>query len=79
MAGSLMATKGIDCVIVGADRVAKNGDTANKIGTYSLAVLASQHKIPFYVALPYSTIDEKTLRGKDIEIEERPKNELTSI
>ena len=66
----------IDAVIVGADRVAKNGDFANKIGTYSLAVLAREHCIPFYVAAPSSTFDSKILSGDAICIEERPDEEI---
>jgi methylthioribose-1-phosphate isomerase len=63
-------------VIVGADRIAANGDTANKIGTYSLSVLAKAHRIPFYIAAPSSTFDLKTKRGKDIPIEQRPADEV---
>ncbi|MBN2398112.1 MAG: S-methyl-5-thioribose-1-phosphate isomerase, partial [Deltaproteobacteria bacterium] len=70
MAGSLMHRGMVDCVIVGADRIAANGDTANKIGTYSLAVLARENKIPFYVAAPLSTIDRRTRTGRGITIEE---------
>ncbi len=77
MAGWTMKTKGVDCVIVGADRIARNGDTANKIGTYSLAVLAKEHGIPFYVAAPVSTIDPEAGSGKDIPIEERGGEEIT--
>ncbi len=77
MAGYLMARKKVDLVIVGADRVAANGDVANKIGTYSLAVLAHAHGIPFYVAAPLSTIDLRTASGQDIPIEERDPKELT--
>lgn len=65
--------------MVGADRVAKNGDTANKIGTYQIAVLAKHHDIPFYIAAPYSSIDLKIKSGADIVIEERPSEELTHI
>jgi len=79
MAGHIMKTEKIDAVIVGADRIAKNGDTANKIGTYSLAVLAKAHKIPFYVAAPTSTIDTKIKSGKEIPIEERSKEEVIKI
>jgi methylthioribose-1-phosphate isomerase len=75
-AGMLMATSKADCVIVGADRIAANGDTANKIGTYSLAVLAKHHGIPFYVAAPTSTIDMSAKSGDDIPIEERAPEEL---
>ncbi|MEW6540007.1 MAG: S-methyl-5-thioribose-1-phosphate isomerase [Bacillota bacterium] len=77
MAGYLMAREGLDLVIVGADRVAANGDVANKIGTYSLAVLARTHGLPFYVAAPLSTIDLRTAAGPDIPIEERDPAELT--
>jgi methylthioribose-1-phosphate isomerase len=79
MAAHIMKTEKIDGVIVGADRIAANGDTANKIGTYSLAVLAEHHDIPFYVAAPVSTIDLRTLTGKDIPIEERSEKEVTEI
>lgn len=79
MAGYLMARKGVDAVIVGADRIAANGDVANKIGTYSLAVLARYHGVPFYVAAPFSTIDPETPDGGHIPIEERGAGELTSI
>ena len=71
MAGWVMKQEGIDMVVVGADRIAVNGDTANKIGTYSLSILAKEHKIPFYVAAPISTIDSKISSGEEIEIEER--------
>ena len=74
-----MKTEKIDAVIVGADRIAANGDTANKIGTYSLAVLAAHHKIPFYVAAPLSTVDLSTGTGRDIPIEERSVEEVTQI
>ena len=77
MAGFLMKQKKIDLVIVGADRIASNGDTANKIGTYSLAVLAKAHKIPFYVAAPSSTFDLKIKNGERIPIEERAGKEIT--
>jgi len=76
MAGHLMSRGEVDAVIVGADRVAANGDVANKIGTYTLAVLAKRHGIPFYVACPLSTIDLKTMSGKDIPIEERAAAEM---
>lgn len=75
-AGHLMHRGEIDAVIVGADRVAANGDVANKIGTYSLAVLAQRHAIPFYVACPLSTIDLAIARGADIPIEERGPEEV---
>jgi len=78
MAGSLMARGKIDLAIVGADRIAANGDVANKIGTYSVAVLCAVHRLPFYVAAPLSTIDLKTKTGREIPIEERPSDEVTS-
>jgi methylthioribose-1-phosphate isomerase len=79
MAGYLMSQGLIDAVIVGADRIANNGDAANKIGTYSVAILADFHKIPFYVAAPVSTIDFSANSGKDIPIEERDKEEVTNF
>ena len=79
MAAALMAQGKIDKVIAGADRIAANGDTANKIGTYSLAVLARHHKIPFYIAAPASTFDLKTRTGKDIPIEQRRPEEVTEL
>lgn len=79
MAGYLMAQKKVDAVIVGADRIAANGDVANKIGTYGLAVLAQHHKIPLYVAAPTSTIDMKLTSGDQIPIEERATEEVTSF
>ncbi|MGD0336657.1 MAG: S-methyl-5-thioribose-1-phosphate isomerase [Candidatus Omnitrophota bacterium] len=79
MAATLMRMKKIDKVITGADRIAANGDTANKIGTYNLAVLAKYHKVPFYVAAPGSTFDLRIKRGRDIRIEERPADELKSL
>lgn len=75
-AGHLMQRGEVDAVIVGADRVAANGDVANKIGTYSVAVLAQRHAIPFYVACPLSTIDRSLARGTDIPIEERSAEEV---
>jgi methylthioribose-1-phosphate isomerase len=78
MAGFLMQQGKISCVILGADRIAKNGDFANKIGTYGVAVLAKAHGIPFYVAAPTSTFDENTSSGKDIPIEERSPEEVTN-
>lgn len=78
-AGSLMNTGKVDMVVVGADRVTANGDTANKIGTYSLAVLAKENNIPFYVALPLSSFDLETETGEEIEIEEREPEEVTHI
>jgi methylthioribose-1-phosphate isomerase len=77
-AGSMMATGEVDCVITGADRIAANGDTANKIGTYSLAVLAAYHDIPLYVVAPTSTIDLATPTGAGIPIEERSPDEITT-
>jgi methylthioribose-1-phosphate isomerase len=77
-AGSLMARGEVDLVVTGADRIAANGDTANKIGTYSLAVLAAHHEIPFYVVAPTSTLDRSTPEGAAIPIEERDPAELTS-
>lgn len=79
MAGLAMQSGWIDAVVVGADRVALNGDTANKIGTYSLAVLAAHHAIPFFVAAPWTTIDLQCANGAAIPIEERPEHELTQI
>jgi methylthioribose-1-phosphate isomerase len=79
MAAHLMNTEKIDAVIVGADRIAANGDTANKIGTYSLAVLASHHGVPFYVAAPISTVDLSTPSGERIPIEERSMEEVTML
>jgi methylthioribose-1-phosphate isomerase len=79
MAGHCMKTAGITAVIVGADRIAANGDTANKIGTYSLSILARHHRIPFYVAAPLSTIDGETKTGDDIIIEERSSREVLTI
>lgn len=79
MAASLMAKGKIDVVFVGADRIASNGDTANKIGTYSLAVLAHYHKIPFYVVAPISTFDMTLKTGRDIPIEERDGDEVRTV
>jgi len=79
MAGTLMRQGKIHLCVVGADRIAANGDVANKIGTYSVAVLAEAHHIPFYVAAPYSTIDLKTKSGADIPIEQRNPDEVTTI
>ena len=78
-AAFLMQQGKVDLVILGADRITKNGDTANKIGTYSLAVLANAHNIPFYVAAPYSTIDMDMETGNDIEIEQRDAEEVTNF
>lgn len=77
MAASLMRAGRIKAVVVGADRIAANGDTANKIGTYNVAILAKEHGIPFYVAAPWSTIDLATPTGDAIPIEERPAIEVT--
>jgi len=79
MAGALMRQGRIDLCLVGADRIAANGDVANKIGTYSVAVLAKAHGIPFYVAAPSSTIDLSTSSGDQIPIEQRPPKEVTSL
>ena len=79
MAGYFMQQRKIDCVIVGADRIAANGDVANKIGTYTLAVLAKESEIPFYVAAPTSTIDLSLSSGNKIPIEERSPEEVTHI
>ncbi len=79
MAGWMMKKGEIKKVIVGADRIAANGDTANKIGTYSVAILAREHKIPFYVAAPFSTIDFKIKSGIEIPIEERSLLEVTQL
>jgi methylthioribose-1-phosphate isomerase len=79
MAGSLMASGDVDLVVVGADRIAANGDVANKIGTYTLAVLASHHGVPFYVVAPRSTFDPATPDGSAIEIERRHPDEVTSL
>ena len=77
MAASLMRRGKIQAVIVGADRIAANGDVANKIGTYGLAIIAKEHGVPFYVAAPWSTIDLETAHGDDIPIEERAAIEVT--
>jgi methylthioribose-1-phosphate isomerase len=76
MAGHLMSRGDVDVVIVGADRIAANGDVANKIGTYSLAVMAKRHGVPFYVAAPLSTFDLNIPDGSHIPIEERPPDEV---
>jgi methylthioribose-1-phosphate isomerase len=76
MAGHMMARGEVDAVVVGTDRVASNGDVANKIGTYMVAVLARRHNIPFYVACPLSTIDMSIAGGADIPIEERSADEV---
>ncbi len=79
MAGHVMKQGKVDCVVVGADRIAANGDTANKIGTYMVAVLAKQHNIPFYVAAPISTLDLSIASGDAIPIEERAAQEVTHV
>ena len=79
MAASLMAAKQVDAVWVGADRIAANGDVANKIGTYSLAVLAHYHNIPFYVAAPHTTLDPNCPNGEAIPIEQRAASEVTGV
>ena len=79
MAGHFLKNRAIDCVIVGADRIAANGDVANKIGTYSIAVLAMENAVPFYVAAPLSTIDLSLASGDEIAIEERGPEEVTHI
>ena len=79
MTGALMRQGRVDLVVVGADRIAANGDTANKIGTYGVAVLAREHNIPFYVAAPLSTVDLETPDGEHIPIEERSAREVTHV
>jgi methylthioribose-1-phosphate isomerase len=79
VAASLMARGEVDLVVTGADRIAANGDTANKIGTYALAVLARHHGVPFYVAAPTSTIDPTLASGADIPIEERDAAEVRGV
>jgi methylthioribose-1-phosphate isomerase len=78
-AGHLISRGDIDLIIVGADRVAANGDAANKIGTYTLAVLAQRHGVPFYVACPLSTVDVSIASGAEIPIEERPAEEVVGF
>ena len=78
-AGVLMSRGEVDVILVGADRVAANGDTANKVGTYPLAVLAARHGIPFYVCAPTSSIDPATPDGDAIEIEERAADEVLHV
>ena len=77
MAAQVMREKRVSAVVTGADRIAANGDAANKIGTYSVAVLAKAHEIPFYIAAPLSTFDLSLVCGDDIPIEERPVDEIT--
>jgi len=79
MAGHFLHSGRIGCVVVGADRIAANGDVANKIGTYSLAVLAKENGVPFYVAAPISTLDLNIASGKEIPIEQRAANEVTHV
>jgi methylthioribose-1-phosphate isomerase len=79
MSGAMMRQGKIGAVIVGADRIAANGDVANKIGTYTVAVLAKEHSIPFYVAAPWSTVDMETPDGSKIPIEQRSAREVTHI
>ncbi len=79
MAGHFIQQGDVDCIVVGADRIAANGDTANKIGTYTLSVLAKAHGVPFYVAAPLSTVDLETPSGKQIPIEERDPGEVCTI
>src|SRR6185295_3858999 len=79
MAGPLMQQGGIDFIVVGADRIAANGDFANKVGTYTVAVMAQAHNIPFYVAAPLSTIDLATAEGAAIPIEQRAAREMTHV
>ena len=76
MAASVLRSETIDCCIVGADRIARNGDVANKIGTYGLAILAREHGVPFYVAAPISTLDISLASGEEIPIEERDPAEI---
>ena len=77
MAAHFMARRNVDLVVVGADRIARNGDAANKIGTYGLACIAAAHEVPFYVAAPWSTVDLGSPTGEAIPIEERPERELS--
>lgn len=79
MAGYFISKGSVSCIIVGADCIARNGDVANKIGTYTLAILAKEHGVPFYVAAPTSTIDINKLQGAEISIEERSPDEVTHI
>ena len=79
MSGSLMRRGDVDLVVVGADRIAANGDVANKVGTYTVAILAQAHNVPFYVAAPLSTIDLETADGSGIPIEERSDREVTHV
>jgi methylthioribose-1-phosphate isomerase len=79
MIGAAMQNRSIDRVLVGADRIARNGDSSNKIGTYTLAVLAKRHRIPFHIVAPFTTIDSSIRSGKYIPIEERSPTEVTRI
>ena len=79
MSGAIMKQGRIGAVVVGADRIAANGDVANKVGTYTVAVLAKEHAIPFYVAAPFSTIDLETPDGSRIPIEQRSAREVTHM
>lgn len=79
MASSLLRSRKIAAIVVGADRVAANGDTANKIGTYQLAIVAKYHGVKFVVAAPRTTIDMKTKSGEEIEIEQRPEEEVLVV
>jgi methylthioribose-1-phosphate isomerase len=79
MVGHMLKTRQVGAVVVGADRIAANGDAANKIGTYQIAVLAAEHKVPFYVAAPLSTLDLSIPSGEHIPIEERSPEEVTHI
>jgi methylthioribose-1-phosphate isomerase len=79
MAGALLSRGQVDAVVVGSDRIVANGDFANKIGTYAVAVLARRHGVPFYVAAPRSTIDPATAVGADVPIEERDGREVTEL
>ncbi len=79
MAGYVIKEKKVDCIIIGADRIARNGDTANKIGSYTLAILAKYHNIPFYVVAPTSSIDKNIKSGKDIKIEYRDESEVKYV
>jgi methylthioribose-1-phosphate isomerase len=79
MVGHFLKTGNVGAVVVGADRIARNGDTANKIGTYGIAVLAREHSVPFYVAAPISTLDLSISSGEQIPIEERPADEVTHV
>jgi methylthioribose-1-phosphate isomerase len=79
MVGHFLKTGGVAAVVVGADRIARNGDTANKIGTYGIAVIAKENKVPFYVAAPLSTLDLSLPTGEQIPIEERSEEEVTHL